>query len=386
MSSQQKLRVLVYGDIGGSVGYIRYCKGLFGSGVTPKDLEIIFVCSTSFYEQIKPLDDGIKVVHHSWPSSSSRLQRYLWHLAIFPTLVRKIRPDVEFYPSGQLRVYLRKAITVASCHNLLLFDQHELNRFTDKHQRKFFQTYRSHQENSFKRASGVIFFSEYSRRVVLGEIPELKITRVIPHGLEPQYCFLDPRTYDFGLQVNLLYVSPVYPYKNHQEVILAVKMLRKEMDQDLRLRLVGGGDPEAVEKLRAFILKEETSEFIVLVGFYNNNELIEEYRKANIFIFASSCEAFGITMIEAMAAGLPIACSDLAGLPDVLKDAGEYFDPRDPHSIANALRKLIINKERRKKLGKKAYKYSLKYTWEESAQQTFAFIRQIANVSPLQKG
>lgn len=378
MADNSCLRVFVYGDIGGSGGYIRYCKGLFGSGAIPKEIEIIFVCSPSFYEQIKPLDDGIKIVHHSWSSSSSRLQRYLWHLAIYPALVRKIHPDVEFFPSGQLRVYLRKAVTVASCHNLLLFDQHELNRFTDKHQRRYFQTYRSHQESSYKRASGVIFFSEYSKRVVLGKVPELKITSVIPHGLEPHYCFLGSRTYDFGLQVNLLYVSPIYPYKNHQEVILAVKMLRKELDQDLRLRLVGGGSPEAVEKLKAFILKEEASEYINLVEFINTSELIEQYIKADIFIFASSCETFGITLLEAMAASLPIACSNRVGLPDILKDAGEYFDPEDPIAIANSLCKLILSHELRKRLGEKAKRYSQEYTWKKAAQRTFSFIRQIA--------
>ena len=89
MSYKKKLRVLVYGDIGGSGGYESYCKGLFGSGVTPKDIEVIFVCSTSFYNQLKPLDTGIKVVHHSWPSSPFRFNRYLWHLVVYPNIVRK---------------------------------------------------------------------------------------------------------------------------------------------------------------------------------------------------------------------------------------------------------------------------------------------------------
>jgi glycosyltransferase involved in cell wall biosynthesis len=380
MTNQKKLKVLVYGDIGGSGGYVSYCKGLFGSGVTPKDLEIIFVCSTSFYEQIKPLDDGIKVVHHSWLSSPSRFYRYLWHLVIYPNIVRANSPDVEFYPSGQLRILFRRACTVTSSLNLLLFDPLELARMGmgDKQKQKNLEIYRDHQSRSFHQASGVIFCSEYSRNVISRLIPSIRSSCVVPLGVEPDFCIGPKTSLANSLQTNLLYVSPLLPYKHHQEVIQAIKTLRKELNKDLQLRLVGNGSAEANEKLETYISSEGASTYVNLIGFVDDNSLVELYRKADMFIFASSCEAFPIILVEAMRAHLPIACSELVGLPDILKDAGEYFDPRDPHSIANALRKLILNKESRKYLGEKAYDYSLKFTWERSAQQTFSFIRQIS--------
>lgn len=377
MSNTKKLRVLVYGDIGGSGGYIRYCKGLFGSGATPKDHEITLVCSTSFYEQLMPLDAGIKVVHHSWPASPSRLHRYLWHLILFPKIICEYSPDVEFYPSGQLRLLFRRAKTVTACHNLLLFDPVELAHIDEK-QRRQYEFYRDRQSKSFQGASGVIFSSQYSKDIVTKALPSIRSSCVVPLGVEQEFSTGNESSKTGGSSVNLLYVSPLFPYKHHQEVILAVKMLRKEIGQDLRLRLVGGGSLDAERKLNAFVIREEASGFIDRVGFVSNNELIEEYRKANIFIFASSCEAFGITLLEAMAASLPIACSERVGLPDILMDAGEYFNPDDSCSIADALRRLISDNEHRRKLGEKAFRYSQEYTWERSAQQTFEFIRQIA--------
>jgi len=72
--------------------------------------------------------------------------------------------------------------------------------------------------------------------------------------------------------------------------------------------------------------------------------------QADLFVFASSCETFGISLLEAMAVGLPIACSNKSSLPETLQDGGEYFDPEDDQSIASAVKRLILDPVSRKKL------------------------------------
>lgn len=376
MDPHKKIRVLVYGDNGGSGGYVRYCKGLFGSGATPQDLEVIFVCSTPFYERLKPLDAGIKVIHHPWLASSARIYRYLWHVFVYPAIALRNSPDVEFYPSGQLRILFRRATSVTACHNLLLFDPVELDQIEEKQKRQGYELIRDRQAQAFQKAAGVIFSSDYSKKFISKTVPAIQSSCVVPLGVEKDF-FVDRFAASNGPALKLLYVSPAFPYKHHQEVVQAIKILRDEMHHNVCLRLVGGGVPEALQKLKTMIAREEASEFVELVGFVSNNELIEEYRNTDVFVFASSCEAFGITLLEAMAAGLPIACSELVGLPDILKDAGEYFEPRDPRSIANALNKLILNKENREKFGEKARQYAAEFTWQRSAEMTYAFIRQV---------
>jgi glycosyltransferase involved in cell wall biosynthesis len=379
MRVNKSFRILIYGDIGGSGGYIRYCKGLFGSGVTPKDMEILFVCSPELYNQIKPLDSNIKIFHHPWISSRFRLIRYLWHIILYPLMVRIYSPNVEFYPSGQVRLFLRTATTVSACHNLLLFDKSEMDRLGDQKTQNYYNIYRNNQIQSFKKACGVIFSSEYSKNIVLNQIPSINNYSVIPLGVESNFINNPIKNTSNLNLIKLLYVSPFWPYKHHEEVIQAVILLKEEINIDLQLTLVGGGSVQMLTKIKKIIDETNSNQFVEIKGNIKDSELIAEYSNADIFIFASTCEAFGITLVEAMRAHLPIACSNRTGLPDILKDAGEYFNPEDSNSIALALHKLIINFDYRSKLGEKAFEYSKDYTWEASALQTFTFLKEIAN-------
>jgi glycosyltransferase involved in cell wall biosynthesis len=79
-----------------------------------------------------------------------------------------------------------------------------------------------------------------------------------------------------------------------------------------------------------------------------------------------------------MASGIPIACSNLGPMPEVLGDAGVYFNPEKPSEIADALLRLISNPDLRLKNALLAYKQAQKYTWERCADETFHFIAEVA--------
>ena len=104
---------------------------------------------------------------------------------------------------------------------------------------------------------------------------------------------------------------------------------------------------------------------------------MEWYSKVDMFVFPSTCETFGISLLEAMTAGLPIASSDRGPMPEVLKDAGLYFNPESVTSIKNCLRYMIENPNLRKRLGAKAKQYSQAYSWKKCADETFAFLRSV---------
>ena len=371
------MRLIIYGDIGGSGGYIRYCKGLLGSNAVPDDIEVWFVCSKPFYEKLAPLDSKIHVITHPWMISENRFFRYLWYLWVYPRIVKKIKPDVEFYPSGQLRVYLRKAQTVGTCHNLLLFDDKELKKIGDEIEQGFYQRYRKDQIRSFKRNDAVILLSKHSRDLVCNAVPSIKNNTVIAHGLDSIFLLPHKRSYEFSEKIKLLYVSPVFSYKHQIEVVQAVKMLRKTSGLDIHLNLIGGGDENASMKLEKFVQSENAREFVNLAGSVDYDALLNEYKSADIFIFASSCETFGITLLEAMGARLPVACSNRTGLSEILKDAGVYFDPEDSQSIADSVQKLIMDVKLRETLGEKAYLYASEYTWERCASETFNYIKNL---------
>jgi len=371
------MKLLIYGDIGGSGGYIRYCKGLLGSKSIPDYIEVWFICGYSFHQNLLPLDPEVHVITHRWMTSKNRYYRYLWYFWMYPRIVRKINPDIEFYPSGRLRVYLRKAVTISTCHNLLLFDDKELGLITDGKERKQFYYSRKYQARTFQKSDGVIFLSDHSKELVSNKVSNIKRSTVIAHGLDTPFIFSTKRTYEFGKEIKILYVSPIYTYKHQIEVVKAVKILKELSGMNVSLQLLGDDTTSAAIELKHVIISEKVQEYVTLRGSVNYKDLIFEYKSADIFIFASSSETFGITLLEAMGARLPIACSNKSGLPTILKDAGLYFNPEDPEEMAEAVAKLIVNNKLREDLGERAYKYALEYTWEECARKTFRFIKRV---------
>ena len=157
-------------------------------------------------------------------------------------------------------------------------------------------------------------------------------------------------------------------------------MVRRSTGLDINLRLVGRAAGPPLRELDAVIQSENAGNYVTFVGECDRDGLQSEYGAADLFIFASSCETFGITLLEAMGARLPIACSNKSGLGDILQDAGVYFDPNAPESIAAALEQLLDDAERRRKLGEKAFAYSQSYTWDRCARETFDFIRQVHSI------
>jgi len=368
------MRLIIYGDIGGSGGYVRYCKGLLGSNAIPNNIKVWFISSLPFYEKLAPLDSQINIITHPWMISKSRLHRYLWYLCVYPRLVKKIKPDVEFYPSGQLRIYLRKAFAIATCHNLLLFDKKELAHIENETEQVYFQRYRKNQVRSFENSNAVIFLSKHSQRVVSSEVPAIKQSAVIAHGLDPVFLKAEKRSYQLGNKIKLLYVSPFYHYKHQLEVVKSAQLLREETGLDIYVSLIGGGNSSAASELNNYVINENIQSFVSVKGNMDYENLSGQYSSADIFIFASSCETFGITILEAMGAKLPIACSNRTGLSEILKDAGLYFNPEDPKSIADTVQKLILDINLRETLGERAYHYALDYTWKRCASETFSYI------------
>ena len=96
--------------------------------------------------------------------------------------------------------------------------------------------------------------------------------------------------------------------------------------------------------------------------------------KSDIFIFASSCENMPITLIEGMASGLPIACSDRGPMPEVLQDGGTFFNPESSESIKQAIYQIINDPILRQRTIKKSLNLSSEYQWSKCAEETIGFL------------
>jgi glycosyltransferase involved in cell wall biosynthesis len=83
--------------------------------------------------------------------------------------------------------------------------------------------------------------------------------------------------------------------------------------------------------------------------------------------------------VEAMASGLPIACSNMGSMPDVLRDGGLYFNPENQEEIYTCLKQLITNKELREEIAKRSNEYAKDCSWKKCAHQTFNYLSCFAN-------
>jgi glycosyltransferase involved in cell wall biosynthesis len=230
-----------------------------------------------------------------------------------------------------------------------------------------------------KRADGVIFLTNYAARIIQGATGELRRLSVIPHGVGADFKQTTTAgvwSEEPGRNIRCLYVSNTAMYKHQWVVVRAIGELRNR-GHNVSLLLAGGGIGQAQILLDEEIARTDPQRvFIETIGFVRHEEIPILLSKADLFIFASSCENMPNTLVEAMASGLPIACSDRGPMPEVLKNGGVYFDPENSDSILAAIEAIILNKELRISTAKRAKELSEQYSWARCARETWDFLRE----------
>jgi len=218
----------------------------------------------------------------------------------------------------------------------------------------------------------VIFLSLYSRDRCSPRLRKTPAqTAVIPYGIDDQWLLPTPRSYAVADTVTILYASSIWHYKHHPTVVAGVAELRSRTGRNLKLRIVGGGEPHAIADLRASIRSHGLEDAVTMTGPVASDVLMEEFDACDLFVYASSCEAFGRVLLEAMARRLPIACSKLSGLGERLRDAGVYFNPADAQSLAAALERLLLDEPLRRALGERAYQYAAERRTRRVCDETY---------------
>ena len=233
------------------------------------------------------------------------------------------------------------------------------------------------QKRAFRFADATIFLTQYAAQRIQLYTGPLKQFTCIAHGVGKEFKRASARSnWPDGNDRSIvcLYVSPVLEYKHQWVVVRAIEKLRKQ-GINISLTLVGGGGQRAKKMLaEQLAISDPDKKFVTVMEFLPHDEIVEILKQADIFIFASSCETFGISLLEAMAVGLPIACSNKSSLPETLRDGGDYFDPEDENSIAAAVERLIRDPVGRIKFAERGRELSQEYSWERCADETWAYI------------
>jgi len=233
------------------------------------------------------------------------------------------------------------------------------------------------QNRAMRYAKGVIFLTEYSSNTVQKVTGLLKDTVVIPHGVGDQFknqSYFPKNDLNRENKIKCIYVSNTEMYKYQWNVVKAIAELRKK-GIPAELILAGGGNGASREILNEEIKNSDpNNEFVLMMEFVTPAQMPKLLSDSDISIFASSCENLPVTLLESMAVGLPIASSNLGPMPEVLKDAGVYFDPKDYKSIELSIERLINNDKMRLEKAKEAKQLALDYSWKSCSNNTWNYL------------
>jgi glycosyltransferase involved in cell wall biosynthesis len=228
-------------------------------------------------------------------------------------------------------------------------------------------------------ADAVIAVSECTKRdaVRFYGIPEEKIT-VIYEGVNPRFRPASPETIAavrarYGLPEHfILYVGTIEPRKNLTALLEAFHHLLAT--HDLRLVIVGkkGWLYEGFfRRLRELGLEDR----VIFTGYVPDEDLPAIYSAADLFVFPSLYEGFGLPVLEAMACGTPVICSNTSSLPEVAGDAALLVDPTDVRALAGAMERALTDEHLRSELMAKGLERARWFTWEKAAAKTLEVYR-----------
>ena len=172
----------------------------------------------------------------------------------------------------------------------------------------------------------------------------------------------------------LLYVGPRAGYKNFVGLLKAVSQSQKLINE-FDIVAFGGGHflSEELIKIKSFGFKEGQ---VKQIG-GDDSVLVSLYQEALAFVYPSLYEGFGIPPLEAMACQCPVISSNTSSMPEVIGNAGEYFNPKEPESIKVAIEKVVFSQSRIRDLKTKGIERIKYFSWHNCAKETFEIYKNI---------
>ena len=178
----------------------------------------------------------------------------------------------------------------------------------------------------------------------------------------------------------MFFLGNTDPKKNTKGVLQAYSQFVKQNGDEVKLLMLDFDETE-LKKLLTEIKAPELRKNIFLAGYVVNTDLPAFYNMAELFLYPSLRESFGIPMLEAMACGVPVITSNTSSMPEVAGDSALIIDPYKPSEICNAIEKLLSDNDLKNSLVEKGLNRAEKFSWENMARQNLELYKSVLSIN-----
>jgi glycosyltransferase involved in cell wall biosynthesis len=324
--------------------------------------EYVLLCKPQDRDHIAPPAGNFRVVSESAPPYSVSEQFRI------PMALRREHIDLFHAPHYVLPplIHCRSVVTIHDCIHLM-FPQYLPNRFAYAYAKAQLWT-------AAHRSDRILTVSETSKLDILRRfhVPADKVT-VVYNAIDERLAGPPDEEEFERVRVRYqlkdpfaLYVGNIKPHKNLERLIDAFHELRQEaIFESLKLVIIGD-EITRYQSLRRAVHRYKLHKHVRFFGFVPLGTLAVLYQLASIFVFPSLYEGFGLPPLESMYFGTPVVTSNVSSLPEVVGDAAILVDPYSTTSIAEGMRRGLMDKELRSWLRERGQARAREFSWEQS--------------------
>ena len=350
---------MIPGGVGGTEIYLRSLLSALDRLRSPHRF-VVFVNAetdadlTPASPQFQVVSTGVRARNRPW--------RLGWEQLGLPFKLRRHKIDVLLNPGFTAPV-------LAPCPSVTVF--HDLQHKRHPEYFRWFDLpfWRAFLYASARRSTLIIAVSEATRQDFISHYKlDPSRVRVVHHGVDAAFFKLQERFPGKATERYILTVSTLHPHKNFRRLLIAyADYIRKRPEIKLVMAGLRGFDSAAVDQL---IAELALSGKVTCTGWIPREELLGLFAGADAFVYPTTFEGFGMTLLEGMAAGLPVACSDIEPIRTLAGNAAHLFDPHNTDEIEASLFRITDDENLRRELRQAGPRRAREFSWDETARLT----------------
>lgn len=336
--------------------------------------EYVLFLKSDNYNEVKTENGNFKKV-------LANIDWYTWEEQLkFKKIIRKEKLDLMHFPHFNVPLLYNDAFVV-TIHDLTMFHYPRPEAST-RSRIIFWIKDKAHRlviRHAVGKARHIMATSEFTKQDIADtlHVPKEKIT------VTYQAPFVEREGWKaesghplekFGInKPYILYVGAAYPHKNLDKLLEAWKIFETKYSTSYQLVLVGKED-YFYKRLKSTANSQQST--IIFTDFVPDDELVELYENAHLYVFPSLYEGFGLPPLEAMSRGTPVVASSASCLPEVLGEAAMYFDPTSENNMVEVIYKVLNDTNIQMQLHQSARENLQRFSWKNLAENTIEIYRE----------